>query len=136
MLMSVCHSQDTAVLLIYIRYYTAKILVNLVNYSNLPSFLPTFTTSITFPMQMDFHSPKIFLQNFLHSIFTELLSPMYLKQARPAAGRCANTFLKFILFGSSIFVCVCVCVCVSVHACVRARVCSCVYVFTHEAINN
>ena len=31
------------------------------NYSISPSFLPMFTISITFPMQMNFNSPKFFL---------------------------------------------------------------------------
>ena len=37
----------------------------LVNYSNSPSFSPIFTSSTTFPMQMDFNSPKFFPPNFL-----------------------------------------------------------------------
>ena len=40
----------------------------LANYSISPSFLPIFTNSITFPMQMDFNSP-----NFLQSLFAKLL---------------------------------------------------------------
>ena len=37
-----------------------KSLANLANYNNLPSFLPVFTISITFPMQMGFNSPKFY----------------------------------------------------------------------------
>ena len=44
----------------------------LANYSNSPSFLPIFTISITFPIQMDFSSPKFFLPNFQQSLFTKL----------------------------------------------------------------
>ena len=41
-------------------------------------FSPAFTISITFPMQMDFSSPKIFPPNFLQSLFTKLfLSPKF-----------------------------------------------------------
>ena len=49
-------------------------MANLTNYSTLPSFLPIFTISITFSMQMDFNSPKFFLPNFLQSLFTKLFT--------------------------------------------------------------
>ena len=48
-----------------------KFLGNLVSYSNSPSFLPIFTISITFPMQMVFNSPKFFPPNFLQSLFAK-----------------------------------------------------------------
>ena len=49
-----------------------KTLTNLVNYSNLPSFLPIFTISTTFPMLLDFNSPKFILPNFLKPLFTKI----------------------------------------------------------------
>ena len=41
-------------------------------YSISPSFLPIITISITFPMQTDFNSPKVFLPNFLQSSFAKV----------------------------------------------------------------
>ena len=37
-------------------------------------FLPIFTISITFPMQMDFNLPKFFQPNFLQSLFVKVFN--------------------------------------------------------------
>ena len=47
---------------------------NLGEFGELQVFSPIFTISITFPMQMDFNSPKFFLPNFLQSLFTKIFT--------------------------------------------------------------
>ena len=49
-------------------YCTIKTFTNLANYSNLPSFLPIITVSITFHMQTAGISPNFFLPNFLYTV--------------------------------------------------------------------
>ena len=61
-------------ILMYHTVKNKKTLVNLVNYSISPSFLPIFTISITFPMQMDFNLLKFIPPNVLQSLFTKLFT--------------------------------------------------------------
>ena len=61
-------------------YRTVKILVT-INFgwiwwitAKRQVFSPIFTISITFPMQMNFNSPKLFPSNFLHSLFAKVFN--------------------------------------------------------------
>ena len=60
---------------VYLEYRTVKningekTLTNFANYSISPSFLPIFIISITFPMQMNFNSPKFFSFFLFHKLF-------------------------------------------------------------------
>ena len=51
-----------------------KTLANLAVTAFCQVFLPIFTISETFPMQMDFYLPKFFLPNFLQPLFTNFFT--------------------------------------------------------------
>ena len=53
-------------------YHTVKTLVNWQITAIRQVFLPILTIYITFPMQMDFNSPKFFPPNFLQSLFAKV----------------------------------------------------------------
>ena len=96
--------------------------MNLANHS----ISPIFTISITFPMQMNFNSPKFLPPSLFAKLFY---------------------YLSFLLYGNEFFywrrddvaymhVYVCICVCVCVYVCVRVCVCVCACVYIHNHVSN